>query len=318
MQQATLIKLAAAHSLPDQKSIIDSLVNESGLLRTMPFQKASHGLFHKYKVKTELPSGGFRNVNGSITPHSTNEEVKQIDLKILTDIQQEDKAICEAYPGGVKKYFADELPAFVEGLGQTAAKQFIYGTDHVGSEDGFKGLRQYAQQFGNEIKLGGSTGNSTSILVVRWKKGVCSGLYNEQAFSRGQLITIKPMNNGNPVMLPSDAATGSMKPVYQALYESYLGLLVADKKCTGMISEICEAESKKPTSGQIDQLIDLVNGSANDTFIYLNRASRRLLWELKNSKMQTAPSDRNYSTSIELWNGIPLVLEENITSNETV
>jgi len=315
----SLLKLAAAVNLPDQAAIIDSLTNASGILRTMPFQKASHGLFHKFKVKQALPGGGFRAVNGSIVPHTTQDEVRQIDLKILTDIQQEDKAICEAYPGGVEKYFADELPAFVEGLGQTAARQLIYGTDATfGDEEGFLGLRQYAVQHGNTIDAGGASGSRTTILAVRWKPGVCTGLYNESAFVEGNLITVKPLNGGQPVMCVVDIATGAVKPVYQALYEAYFGLLVAADRNVAAYVSLQDATGKKPTAANLDKLVDLVHGSPEDTFLYCNRLGRRLLWELKDTKMQTLGADTDYNRMIERWNGVPVVLDENIAADETI
>ncbi|MCD4829618.1 MAG: hypothetical protein K8R90_09360 [Candidatus Cloacimonetes bacterium] len=316
---ANLLKLAAAVNLPDQSAIIDSLTNASGILRTMPFQKASHGLFHKFKVKQALPSGGFRAVNGSIVPHTTMDVVRQIDLKILTDIQQEDKAICEAYPGGVEKYFADELPAFVEGLGQTAARQLVYGTDaDFGDEEGFSGLRQYAVDHGNTIDAGGASGSRTTIIAVRWKPGVCTGLFNENAFMDGSLITVNPLNGGQPVMSVVDTATGAVKPIYQALYEAYFGLMVASDRNVAAYIRIQDASGKKPTAGNLDKLIDMVHGSPEDTFLYCNRMGRRLLWELKDSKMMTLGAETDYNRMIERWNGVPVVLDENIAADETI
>jgi hypothetical protein len=319
MACANLLKLAAAYNVPNQTAVIDSLTKESGILRTMQFQKASHGLFHKFKIKASLPSGGFRRVNGSIVPHTTFDEVRQEDLKILTDIQQEDKAICEAYPGGVEKYFADEAPAFLEGLGQTAARQLIYGTTpSYGDTEGFRGLRQYAELNDRIIPAGGNSGERTTILAVRWKAGTCVGLYNENAFAEGQLVAVKPLNQGQPVMVTVDPATGAVKPVYQALYEAYLGLLVADTANVAAYTEITDASGHKPTSSNLDKLIDLVNGSPSDTFIYVNRLSRRLLWELKESKMQTSAAEGDYNHMIERWNGIPVMLEENLSATETI
>jgi hypothetical protein len=319
MSSANLLKLAAAYNAPTQAAVIDSLVRESGILRTMQFQKASHGLFHKFKLKSGLPGGGFRRVNGSIVPHTTFDEVRQEDLKILTDIQQEDKAICEAYPGGVEKYFADEAPAFLEGLGQTAARQLIYGTTpSYGDPEGFRGLRQYAVENDRVVAAGGASGARTTLLAVRWKAGVCVGLYNENAFEQGQLVCVKPLNQGQPVMVMVDPTTGAVKPVYQALYEAYLGLLAADVSNIAAYTEVADSTGHKPTATNMDKLIDLVSGSPADTFIYANRLGRRLLWELKESKMQTTGSEGDYNHVIERWNGVPVILEENLSSTETI
>lgn len=319
MATADLVKLAVAYGLPDQMAIIDALTRESGILRTMPFQKASHGLFHKYKTKSALPSGAFRQVNGSIIPHTTIDELHQEDLKILTDIQSEDKAICEAYPGGVVKYFADEGPAFVEGLGQSGSRQLVYGTDATfGNADGFVGLRQHAVAAGNIKAAGGTSGQRSTILVVRWKLGVCCGLYNENAFASGNIVTMKALGQGEPIMVVTDTTTGAQKPVYQMLYEAYLSLLVSVPGNVAAYTQVSTETGHTPTASNVNALIDMVKGDPADTYIYVNRTCRTLLGDLKDGKLKVGPGDSDYNTMITTWNGIRVVVDDNISNVETI
>lgn len=319
MAYTDLLSLATAWNVPEQAAIIDSLTKESGILRTMRFDKASHGLFHKYKVGQALPSGGFRLPNGGIVPHSTLKTMQQEDLKILSDIDIVDKAIGESWPGGVAGYFDANTTEFIEGLGQTAGRQLVYGTDATfGSSDGFLGLRQHAVANSKTINAGGTSGKRTTILAVRWVPGKCCGLYSAEAAALGNLITATPVNNGALMTMVTDTTTGAVKPVYQVLYEAYTSLLVADSAFVAAYVSVSNETGHTPTASNINALLDLCKSNGSDTYIYCNRYGRSLLYDLKDSKIKTTPADNAYNTMIESWNGARIVLEENISSTETI
>jgi hypothetical protein len=53
------------------------------------------------------------------------------------------------------------------------------------------------------------------------------------------------------------------------------------------------------------------------TFLYMNRLGRRLVKQIKNTKLELAPSDTDYNTAVASWDNIPIVLDEMIVSTET-
>jgi len=49
----------------------------------------------------------------------------------------------------------------------------------------------------------------------------------------------------------------------------------------------------------------------------MNRLGRRLVKQIKNTKLELAPSDTDYNTAVASWDNIPIVLDEMIVSTET-
>jgi hypothetical protein len=50
--------------------------------------------------------------------------------------------------------------------------------------------------------------------------------------------------------------------------------------------------------------------------LYGNTTARRLLYKLKNSKMDMMPNSFGYDNRIDSWNGIPFMIEDNILDTE--
>lgn len=317
MSNATLRKLVTGFAAQDP-AIIDSLVNASGILQTAIAQPASHNAWHMGKKVSSLPSGTFINPGGSVTDSTVDDEIVQTDLKLMRAVQSEPKEIVESYPGGMSAFFKNQSPAFIEGLGQTASKQLIYGIDSTfGNVSGFRGLHQIARDNSKVIQAGGATGSRTTIFAVRWKQDVCSILFNGQMMSAGEFIKFMYLNNAQPVTEVTNTTTGAKKLVYQGVYEAYMSLLALDSKNVAAYTQIQDATDDRPTATNMDLLLDYVNADPTNTFLYANRTGRRLLWMLNDSKMQTMPAGNAYDTRIEIWNGIPVILEENILSTET-
>ena len=79
MANATIRKLITAYGSGDP-AIISHLVNKSGILKTAAARAASHNLWHTYKKVAELPSFSIRDVGGSITDQTVDDNIEQSDL----------------------------------------------------------------------------------------------------------------------------------------------------------------------------------------------------------------------------------------------
>lgn len=317
MANATLRTLVTGFAAQDP-AVMDSLVNASGILQTALAQPASHNAWHVGKKVSALPSGTFINPGGSVTDQTVEDTIVQTDLKLMRAMVTEPIEIVDSYPGGKEAYFRNQSPAFMEGLGQTIAKQIIYGTDATfGAAAGFRGFHQIAKDNSKVIQAGGTTGSRTSIFAVRWKEGVCSILVNGQHMSMGQFINFMYLNNAQPIAEVTNTTTGAKKIVYQGIYDAYMALLALDSKNIAAYTQIQDDTGDRPTSANLDLLLDYVNADPTNTFLYANRTARRMLWMLKDTKMQTVAGDNSYRTAFEMWNGIPVILDENISSVET-
>lgn len=318
MAQVTLREVLMKYKVMEP-ALIDNLEKESGFLRTAAAFKSSHGTYHKYKEYNELPTFSVVAPGASSVGTSASSDVKQTDLKIIRAIQDEPADIVDTYPNGKAAYFDDQLPAFLEGFGQALSKAVFYGTNSTfGYSAGFKGFHQYAKAYGNVVQMAGATGSRTSIFAVKFKQGVSGLLLNSEVMNgERQFLNIDVMNGGNAVMNTTDTTKNAKQKVYQVDYSSSIGLLSASSYDVAAITQIQDDTNDKPTASGMDQILDMVKADSTNTVIYCNRTARRLLYELKNGKMEMIPGDGEYRTQIEGWNGIPLVLDENIFDTET-
>jgi hypothetical protein len=300
-------------------AVADSLMKKSGILETATFQTASHNVYHQGLKVNSDPTGSFIPAGGSVTAGASNDDIIKQDLFLCRSRQDVPIELANSYPGGKQKFFDDKWLSFIRGISQTAARQIIYGNTGLydSSVSGFKGLHQIAKENGKVIQQGGTSAHRTTIFAVRWEPDLCSLIVNGNHIESGELVQVTKISNLEPKGIVTNATTGAEKYVYQVLYDLYLSLWAADSMNVAAYTQIQDDTSKKPLAGKMDLLLDMVKADPANTFLYGNRTSRRLLYELKDSKMQIMPSDSNYRTQIELWNGIPFYLEENIISVET-
>ena len=318
MAQQTLREVLMKNKVMDP-ALIDNLSKESGFLRTAFAFKSSNGYIHKYKLYNALPTFGIVSPGSASAGTTATSNVKQLDLKICRSIQDEPADIVDTYPDGRSAYFDDQLPAYLESYGQAVSKGVFYGYNSTfGYSEGFKGLHQMAKEYGNVTQMVGTTGSRTSIFAVSFKPSVCGLVVNSEVIKgTAPFLNIDVMNGGNPVMNTYNTTTMTKQKVYQIDYYSWLAFLSASSYDVSAITQIQDDTNDKPTSAGMDTMLDQVRAEAGKTIIYCNRTARRLLYELKNSKMQTIPGDKDFNNVLETWNGIPLVLDENILDTET-
>ncbi len=312
MQNPTLLCIAQARG--NQKNVVytQDLAKKSGILKTMWWQKSNAGLKHNYQKAASLPGGEFRMINDGVVPSDITTESGTIDLMALEALHQSDRDIVDKYPGGLKQYIADKSPGYLYGLGKTFSKQLIYGTD--ADNAGFTGLRQVAIDNENVLSTG-STDNSydhASILAVRWAVDECTGLYDDVMMNES-LIKIDKSNGGKWFY---KSMGGKEYPVYQFSYHGFFGLEVLSKSNVGLIRGVRENDFN-PKADQIDQLLENILAETDgSTFLYMNRKTRRLLSKLKNEKLQLTAYDTDFGLMLDTWNGIPIIIEDNMTSTE--
>ena len=327
MANATLRRVVTEIASQDE-AIMKSLEKKSGILRSALADEASHGHFHKYKVVDALPSFSWYSAGGSLTDSTVNDNVLQLDLKNVGALQSEPKEVAETYPGGVGPFFAKQAPAFLESFGQAASDGLIYGFDATfGNVSGIKGMHQYVNDAVrtdglnsnvNYINETGTSGSTTSIFAVSWDSASCKVVFDGQATrNQGRFLEVLQMNDGQPLAEVTSTTTGAKKMIYQVLYTARLGLQSASFYDIAAYRRIQDASSDKPTAANMDLLLDLVHADPMSTVLYMNRTSKRLLAELKDSKLSTYVIDKDYSTAVDLWNGIPIMIDDNILDTET-
>ena len=181
---------------------------------------------------------------------------------------------------------------------------------------GTTGLHQKAAAYGNVIEESGTTGSTTSIFAVKYDPKSCGILYNPAA---GKFLNVTKLHGGAayPEVINDGGSDQSRKLVYGTSYESSLGFLSASSYDVAAYTQLQDDTNDVPLANDMDELIDMVKGEEGSTFLYCNRLSLRLLRRLKDSKLEMGTFDKNYDVRINYWNGIPIVLDENILNTES-
>ena len=321
MAKQTLQYLATQWSAA-QQMFIDNLTKSAGILRTASVGYANNGLFHKYNFATALPTASIRSINGSVTPTTTTFDLKQLDLKELITLETVDATLAKGDPSGPDGYMNKVAPGHMESLAQAAEKSIVYGLNGTyGAVDGFKGFHDLAKEAETARSLSaidaGGTSNTTSIFAVHWKPEVCQLVIPSGIAAGGDLVVSTVMNNGQVTLMVTNTTTGAQMPVYQVMYQMMLALQAGSNYSVHRIIGV-DSGSNAPTAAEIDTLVDLVKGDSANTILYTSRLGKRAMQTLKATKFFTqAVQDQNMNTMLDFWNGIPVIVSDNILETET-
>lgn len=296
--------------------VMSHLVKRSGILKTALAIPANYNIYHKYRKMAALPSFTVGGMNQNLTDVTVNKDLFQSELASIDAIQTEYKKELDNYPGGPTKFFTDQFLGFIESWGQSASNNIIYGTSSLGNSAGIIGLHQIAAAYGNVITETGTSGSTTTIFAVKYDPKSCGVLYNPAA---GKFLNVTKINEGKPYseVINDGGDDQSKKMVYGTSYESSIGFLSASKYDVAAYTQIQDASGDVPIADNMDELIDMVKGDEGSTFLYCNRTALRLLRRLKESKLEMGTVDKNYDVRVDFWNGIPIVIDENILDTES-
>ena len=318
MANATLRKLVVEYGGEGLVDIMSHLQKKSGFLQTALAIPANGSWYHKYKRVNALPSWSFNEVNGGVTDQTVNSDLLQLDVKTLKAIMSEDDIICKNWPTGVRGYFEDNYPKFAEALGQKISASVFYGTNSTfGDVSGFLGIHELAKSRSKVVyQASGATGYRTSIIAVKFDPTACGLVFNPKVVADTQsFMSVDVLNNGNVVAEVTNTTTGAKKAVYQCLYEAAVAFLSATSYDVATITQL--DSSHLPTAPYMDLLLDTVKANVDDTIIYTSRAGRRWIRTLKTTALQMGVMDKDYNIQVDFWNGVPIVLDENISEVET-
>jgi len=295
------------------QTLMIDVAKASPILAHAPLIPANGGEFHKYKHYTALPSAGIRERGDGFVVGTPSRKNLQIDLLQLGTICVEDvRDVDTLYPGNPAGYFDAEAPIWFESMGQKIATALFYGT---GSTTGtFHNLKNYASENSAEVDAGGGTGTGTTdIFCVKWD-GIATGVVVNPAvlLEGAPLIRVTAYNNLQPIAEKTAAST--QQPVYKVGYDTIFNLLNNTKYHISVMKGVKNATNNKPTAARLLELIDKAKATPGDSFIYMNRDARRLVAEIKDGKINTETTTENYVTTFGQFEGIPLVMDENIVT----
>jgi len=271
------------------------------------------GLNYKTRVRIELPTVGFRQVNQGTAVSGSQTEQRLIECYLMNPQFEVDKAAADAAEDGASAYLAEEAQAITQAAMQALGVAFFYGADATfGKADGFPGMLQCYNDHattGMWVTGGGTTDNvASSVWLVRW------GLQDVRwVLGEGGRAEVT-----DPVRVRLEDDEGNPYTGYRQ--ELYLrpGLQVGSVYSVCRIKLLTTDTGKGLTDLLIDEAMEKFPAGKPPNAAYMTRRSRR---QWKNSRTATSPtgSPAPWPDTIDGPEGqIPVFTTDSISNIETL
>lgn len=307
----TLVDLAKRTGNDRQVGLIEAMTQSNGLLERLPF-KTINGISYKVKTRTALPSVGTRAFNQGITETKSTIKQTTYETKIFNSRSIVDVLEADTYPEGAAALRNEEDRSHLYAMGNKFNYYAYYGN---GSTDPtvFDGLATILNSTAVSTVRGatGASGSSTSLYFVSFAsanttQGIVKGV--EGVVTSGQELSA--VDKGQVLVNDLDSAQyWAYVTEIQAMY----GLAVYDTRAAGRYYGITSSIS--PTIANIDAIITSMYPFGCDA-IFCNKTGWNALKGLK-STITYYPQDTEIKKSVLTYDGIPIILDENILDTET-
>jgi hypothetical protein len=268
------------------------------------------GLNYKTRVRTGLPTVGFRQVNQGTAVYQSQTEQRLIEAYLMNPQFEVDKAAADAAEDGAAAYLAEEAQAITQAAMQTLGVAFFYGAVATfGKTDAFPGLLQGYDDSNMYVDAGGTTDNvASSVWLVRF------GLQDVRwVLGEGGRADV---SDPTEVRLTD----GSGNPYTGYRQELYLrpGLQVGSVYSVCRIKKLTTDSSKGLTDALFDQAMEKFPAGKPPNAIFMTRRSRR---QWKSSRTATSPTGAPapWPDSVDGPEGVvPVYTTDSISNIETL
>lgn len=266
------------------------------------------GLNYRTRVRTSLPTVGFRQVNKGTPVSKSTTEQRLIECYLMNPQFEVDKAAADAAEDGAAAYLAEEALGITQAAFQTLGKAFFYGADDTfGETDAFPGLLQAHDDTNMVVDATGTTDDkASSVWLVRW--GVQDARWVLGEGGRAEVTDPETVR----------LTDGDDHPYTGYRQELYLrpGLQVGSIYSVARIKQITTDTSKGLTDDLLDAALALFPAGKPPNAIY---ATRRSIMQLKQSRTTYSPTGAPapWPTKIEGPEGdVPIYQTESIVDTE--
>jgi hypothetical protein len=131
--------------------------------------KTIKGIHYKTKIRTSLPSAGFRDANEGVTVSKSTFENRLVETFILNPRWECDKAVADRDEEGPEAFIADEANGILQAAFLQAARNFYYGRTSPGDAKGCPGLIDIYDATNRVVDATGTTDNTaSSVWLIKW------------------------------------------------------------------------------------------------------------------------------------------------------
>ncbi len=263
--------------------------------------KPIRGIHYLTKVRTALPTGGFRHANEGVDVKKSTYENRLVETFILNPRWECDKAVADRDDAGPEAYIADEALGMMQGAFQQAGSNFYYGK--TSDAKGHPGLLQAYDSTNMEVDADGTTDDTcSSVWLVKWSPQDVRwvlGLNGSWAVSDVRIETI------------FDAANKPLTGYVQELL-AYLGVQIGSIHSVCRIKKLTEDDGKGLTDALLYKALAKFKAGWKPDVMFMTQRSRE---QLRTSRTATNATGTPAPTPQEL-EGIPIVVTESLRNNE--
>ena len=314
MAKLTLLDLAKRSGNDASIGIVESMGQLNAFWKLAPVREIQ-GMMYKYARRKSLPTVSFRGTNQGVVPSKSVIENIIVECKNIFGASEVDKALADGYKDGASAFRAIEDAGFLAAAANTFNSKVYYGNSATtpAEIDGIGTILNTVT--GTAVSAGGSTGSSMYFFSFTDAVGIEGRLPGvEVPIANGMLP--KATDLGVQLVYETSSTTAKY-PAYTTIFEFCPGLAVYDTRSVGRLANI--DSTHKPTVAQINEVITAMM-PYNVDLITCSKTTFNYVQLLKGSSafQQTSPyeSDDIFKRA-SVFNGIPILVDENISDSET-
>ncbi len=305
----TLLDIAKRTGNDPQVGIVESMIQSNALLQVLPF-RSINGISYRYAQRKGLPTVSFRGFNQGVTASKSVVQQITIETKNIGGRSQIDKLLAEADPQGVQHARAEEDMSFLAAMGNLYNSKAFYGNATTSPLE-FNGIASMLNALGGTaIGAGGSTGSSIYAVA-----------FNDAVSPQGRMRGVEGiLGNGKNISMVDmglyyavDADSNSYL-AYTTEFEFAPGLAVYDTRSIARLANI--DSTHKPSVTLLNQIITAMFPFVPSMF-FCSKQTYNWVQDLKGTTINNVTVGNNLFERVTQFNGIPILIDENISDSET-
>lgn len=311
MANQTLLDLAKKSG--NSIAIVESMIQSNPLLTMMPTRGIT-GVMERYDRRIALPTVGFTGFNQGIASSKSRVEQIILETKILKGMTKCDRLLAEAYREGVNAFRLKEAASVIAAIGNAFNENCYYGASATDQKE-FDGIISILNTVANgAVSATGSTGAGESSMYfwgfnpVNAKEGRMPGV--EMLLANGYPIR----NTDMGLQLIADADSVDFA-AYVNEFVWQPGMAVYDTRSVGRLANI--DATHLPTVALINSVLAWMH-PFECQLITCNKTVFGFLQGLKGTTTSIPWASNDLFLRARYFDGIPIVIDDNITSTEAV
>lgn len=276
MARPTLLDIAKRSGCDAAVGLIDETIKTHPELIFVP-ARTIRGINYKTKIRTSLPTVGFRKANDGVTATKGGYDNRLVETYILNPRWECDKAVADRDEDGPEMFIFDEATGMLEASLQQLCKQFYYGRNatYGGDVEGHPGLLDSYDSTNMVVDAGGTTANTgSSCWLIRFGRKDVNWVWGENGSMEVDDPRIETITgeNGGPL-------TGYVQELL-----AYPGLQVGSLKSIVRIKKLTDDTGKGLTDDLIYEALSKFPAGIEPDLIL---CSKRSLEQLRKSRTAT-------------------------------